>query len=399
MARLPYIFSYGQSIAVGTAAQNASSTTQTRGNLMLPVRSFKAGTTSGILARMDGLIDTATLVGPFVPLVSSNVTSDTGALDGSYHYTGSPANTDGAYGETSGPAMLNAISDAIPGWFGVYQAAGRGGAEILQRMKGGDVYENAMRLFRAANDRAIVDGYAGVEVQVILEESGESDFNSTLFAGRLQTLLMDFTADIKAYNGQTFSPRMFVPQISFESSRISALQQQLATTQSSLIHLVTPTYILAHSGNHPTAPGHVLFGQYSAKTYVDVIANGGTHIGLRVTSATLTGKTIDITMNVPTIPVARDVSGAWGTITNSGFEYVDDTTSAAIATVQVNPTGARIVLDVVPVGANPRLKYAVAQSYGNVRDGAALPNWLQHADVAITPMATPGSGAFGPRRR
>lgn len=323
-------------------------------------------------------------------LVESDITEDTNALDGGYHYTAEVVTADGLFGETSASSTLRYIARENPGWVGIASASGRGGAEYAKIAKGGDIYQNGILMVRAAHSLYAAAGFSSHKVSAIVVEHGESDFNNVNFAANIQTLLTDYTTDLLVETGQTDLPIMILVQVSQESDRTSALQQALASQQNSRIHVASPSYFLASSGDHRTGPGHRQFGNYVGRVHDQVVNKRSTWASLRPTACRLTG-----TKAIIDFPAAACMGGLSldttivASVTKSGFALTDAT--AAISSVAIVGNSVEVTLDGVPTSTVPRMTYAPATLAGNLRDNAPelgvdsekMYRWCEHFDIAV----------------
>ncbi len=363
---LNHILSTGQSLSLGVGGWGVLSDTQPYNNLML-----------------DG--------SSLVPLV------ETGGI------------------ESMSSGMANSLTAQIVGTNNDFAVTmhGVGGSSYSVLKKGTTPYQNGMdQVLAAKNAAALLDRlYRVIGVTVI---HGESDSQSnSAYEDYLVEWQNDYETDVKAITGQKGSIPLFTDQMgSFTSFRNVATSvipiAQLAASENNpeKIILVGPKYFFDYmDGTHLTAYSYRWLGEYYAKIIKKVVFNQESWKPLSPNQIVRSGNVVYAQFNVPSGPLVFDTSLV-SARENYGFEFVDDSLSASIVSVEIfNSSTVKIVLDSAPTGSNQLLRYAYtgtvgapagAQSSGsaagNLRDsdnspslyGNTLYNWSVQFSKALS---------------
>lgn len=265
-----------------------------------------------------------------------------------------------------------------------------GGSGYLQLKKGTNVYNNVINNVTTANNRATGPSAGTFVVDAIHIIHGHYETNNggdlATYLGYLAEWQADYEADITAITGQAD----LLAVISQTSAWVNSGNNQIARAQLEA-HRTNPDIILACSDYasggigsvHQSAAGYAHLGEYHARAFL----GGRDWQPLSPRDITIAGRHIVAQFHVPTPPLVLD-NTVHVPQANYGFGYTDDTSSAAIESVQVRPDGRSLLvtLDQEPTGTNPMLGYGTlgtAQG-GNLRDSdpslsiadnAAIPNW------------------------
>lgn len=339
VAYLHHILSTGQSLSVGLNGSPVLSATQPYSNVMLNGSSL-------------------------TPLIESSV-------------------------ETKSSAMGNTITflleEAMNSQIGVTRhgvsATGYSGLK-----KGTVPYQNGMD--QVATMKAVADEldipYKVIGVTVI---HGEGDFtgcNAAAYQGYLEEWQNDYETDVKAITGQAEDIPLFTDQMSAIPSSYGCTTDDMAVAQFSAaednpgnIIMVGPKYFLNYTQGianpHLQNTSYRLLGEYYGKVIKKVMFDKETWVPLSPQSIVRSGNIIVAQFNVPEGPLVLDTSLV-AQRTNYGFEYIDDTSSASISSVELlNSDSVKITLDTTPTGTNPYLAYAYTGTPDTII-GAAYPN-------------------------
>jgi hypothetical protein len=376
---LNHILGTGQSLAIGTMGSPPLTTSQPYGNLSLSLNSHSQQAGTGFVPLIEGL------------------------------------NADGASVETISSALANTLTALSPqtNFTTIVTRDGQGGTPYSGLEKGTAPY--ALGLLELSNALAAAQSLdQAYQVTAVTCVHGEQDDvlgNGPYYAGYLRQWQQDIDADAKAITGQTNEVPMFLCQMSSwtannraATSLIPAAQLYAAETYPSHF-LVCPKYFLTYysDGIHLTAQSYRRLGEYYGKVMKKVLIDGQRWRPLTPDSISISNKNITIILHVPVSPIVNDIS--IGSKAYYGFEYADDSSSAAISSAFISSSNAvTIVLNKVPSGAHPRLRYAytgtpgalaganqTGSARGTIRDsdataslsGDSLVNWLVHFDYSI----------------
>lgn len=385
-----HVLQVGQSNAGGADAYPPVSTTPLAGLSMLTPLAAVAGS-NGIRAPQERLVSAAEYTS-LVAMAESQTTDNIKNIDGAGHFTG-VATTYG-FGETALTSMLLDLRNKYHAIFaGVGSSCGVADCSYTKLKKGTDPYANGITQIRAVRDLA---SPTPSRVYAVTVQHGEADAANASYAANLIEWLTDWTADIRAeIPGQTRDPVMIATQLSTLAfgSKVSALQIFAAMLANPRFLVATPCYAVPGGINgHRTPIGQRQQGAYLAKVYQRVVIEGGTWAPLYPLSAVRAGAVVTVTFNVPLAPLVFDTPPGGSLLGPRGFEFVDDSASATASSAAIVGNTVQVTLSGVPTGANKRIKYAVAGTFGNLRDsdaqvssaGDPLFNWCLHFDLAAT---------------
>ncbi|HTR42589.1 MAG TPA: hypothetical protein VMH87_13330 [Pseudomonadales bacterium] len=378
---LNHILGTGQSLSIGTMGNPALTTNQPYGNLTLSFVSSSNFQQAGTV---------------LVPLIEG-------------------FNADGVNVETISSALANTLTALPPqtNYTSIVTRDGEGGAPYSALKKGTGPYTlglleitNAM-----AAAHALGDGYQVSALTCVHGEQDDVLGNGQYYAGYLRQWQHDVDSDAKAITGQTNDVPMFLCQYSswtIENDAATSLvpSAQLYATETYANHfLVCPKYFFTYAdGVHLTAQSYRWLGEYYGKVMKKVLVDGQRWRPLTPDSISINGNNITVTLHVPVPPIVNDTTDVLPK-TYFGFEYTDDSSSAAISSAHIGSSNTVIVtLNHAPTGAHPRLRYAYTgtpgswaganqsgSARGNIRDSDATPslygnklaNWLVHFNYPI----------------
>jgi len=379
---LNHILGTGQSLAIGTMGSPALTTSQPYSNLTLSVVTF------GSSSQQDGT--------SLVPLIEG-------------------LNSANQNVETISSALANTLTALSPqtNFISIVTRDGQGGTPYSGLKKGTAPY--AVGLLEITNASAAAqslgDGYQVTAVTCLHGEQDDVLGNGPFYAGYLRQWQQDIESDAKAITAQTNDVPMFLCQMSSWTANNHAATSlipsaQLYATETYPDHfLVCPKYFLTYysDGIHLTAQSYRRLGEYYGKVMKTVLVDGQRWRPLTPDSISINNKNITVILHVPAPPIVNDIS--IGSKSYYGFEYADDSSSAAISSAFISSSNAvTVVLSKVPTGAHPRLRYAytgtvgalaganqTGSARGTIRDsdttpslyGDSLVNWLVHFDYPI----------------
>ena len=381
---LNHVLATGQSLSVGARGDPPLTTSQPYDNVTF---------VTGVMSDGTGLTS-------FIPLVEGDLLGTTPV-------------------ETMSSGFANLVTQTTRAIAGgrshdlLVSAHGVGGTAYSGLKKGTQPYANGIAQATAGRDLAKAAGKSYV-VRAVTTVHGESDHNdkNANYTADLLQWQSDYETDVKALTGQTESVPMFETQFSTwavltgtpPTSPIPAMQLAAHMNAPGKVILVGAKYHLpyASDGLHLSNEGYRHMGEDYAKAYRRVILEGKTWEPVRPKSLVRNGTVVTVEMFVPSPPLVLDEARV-SNPGSFGFEWRDDLGAAKIEKVQITgPTTVTIVLDVVPVGANQRLRYAFTGKpaapggpqtgpRGNLRDsdetksrhGYDLFNWCVHFDEPV----------------
>jgi hypothetical protein len=379
---LNHILGTGQSLAIGTYGTPPLTTSQPYSNLTLSM----VTNTFGI--QQDGA--------SLVPLIEG-LNSEEGSV------------------ETISSALANTLTALSPqtNFISIVTRDGQGGTPYSGLKKGTAPY--ALGLSELSNAmaaaQALGDAYQVTALTCVHGEQDDVLGNGPYYAGYLRQWQQDIESDANAITGQTNDVPMFLCQMSSWTANNHAATSlipsaQLYATETYPDHfLVCPKYFFTYysDGIHLTAQSYRRLGEYYGKVLKKVLVDGQRWRPLTPDAISISNKNITVMLHVPVPPIVNDIS--IGSKSYYGFEYVDDSSSAAISSAYISSSNAvTVVLSKVPTGAHPRLRYAytgtagalaganqTGSARGTIRDsdvtpslyGDSLVNWLVHFDYPI----------------
>lgn len=180
----------------------------------------------------------------------------------------------------------------------------------------------------------------------------------------------DVTAELQLRLGQDFPPHFYLLQTNapdfqllptYDPYLVGSVFAQLDVARARLgqgVTLAGPAYhARLADGVHTDNLGRLIIGEQLAEVY-RTVRGGSTFQPLWPVSATLRGNIVLVKFALPGGCLRLDTD--WVTpVPHYGFRYADDSSSATISSVGiVSRDTVRIVLDAMPTGANPVVRYA-----------------------------------------
>lgn len=369
-AAVNHVLAYGQSLSVGANSGALVSTTQPFDNI-----TFIGGPRA-----WSG---SAYAFAPFKPLVEDSTNP---APDG---------NTSRGETPCSGTANYASVVAAIE--YGVVPAdhvilastAGHGGWRIGQLEKG-QAWYSANLLRHVSEAVALESDYACQLVDWIQgENDGLSETAFETYRSKLDQLIDDVDADIRALSGQT-TPVYF--SISVTAGYAAAwrqvqLAQRAVARSNPLAFIATPLYPFMNQSNtdglHLVSAAMVRRSAYVGRAYSRLVHGGVKPKWLDAISATLRGSQVRVKLDVPVRPLQFDTITV-GFATDYGFAVED---SGGLVTIdRVFIDGDTIVIDLAaaPTG-DVYVRYALDYLGTNVTiTGGASGNVCDSAPETIT---------------
>jgi hypothetical protein len=316
--------------------------------------------------------------------------------------------------ETPASGIANNLSYQSPLRRWVVNWSAQGGAAYSTIKKGTSIYNaNIDYATRYYAMRTMMGGFTP-RVMGVFVAHGEQDANlgKTLaeYQASLEEWQTDYDLDLKAITGQSETVKMFVSQMSSFHNYGGVTGPALAQLAAALanptkIYLTGPKYQRTYADTaHLTAASYRADAALTAKVMHQVLVLGQPWLPLYPTAAVRTANVIDVTFHVPVGPLVFDTTAVLAK-TNMGFEYTDDSSPPAISSVAIlSATQVRITLASTPVGANPKVRYALSgtnganpgaqvsgSARGNLRDSdpwvsrdnEPAPNWCVHFEVVV----------------
>lgn len=307
---------YGQSLSRGGANEPGwISTTQPYFNITFEGTSIPTG------------------FGSFNPLVEGyNETPCSGCANGSVYL---------AYTENG----INPADNVI-----LASAAGVGGAHLRQLIKGTTAYTNMLQHVAAGHSLALAQGKTH-GVTGIGWAQGEENLRLLLdldiYSEMLPQTFRDMKADFRAITNQLGEIRV----ISYQLSTRIGLSEVVCKTQFDLakrreIAISTPTYLFDYDDRdsvHFHPPSYKWMGAYYARAHKQWVVDGRFPDWLEPMGATILGKTITVSFDVPTAPLVFDTTLLAPT-QDQGFAISDGTNLLAIQSITANDSTVTIEL-------------------------------------------------------
>ncbi|RSY83108.1 hypothetical protein DAH66_12630 [Sphingomonas koreensis] len=362
---------YGQSNGAGAGGRNAITLTQPYANLTWP---------GGV--RFDGYDFSAS-----APLVENNLDGGSGGGSGR--------------GESICAAAANMVGtliaiddDGDPEDYVIFATCtALGGATMAELEKGSAQYNGVL----LPNINSIKALQSDVAVHVVNFVHGEQDADNGLagaaYKADLIQLQADLQADIQTRTGQTSPVYMVISQCSWRVQHHSAiaLAQYEVAQESRYIFLANPTYHLdfREDAVHHVNTSHRLLGGKFGVCDKRIMIDGKEPRWIRALRATVRGKKVAVTFDVPHPPLVLD--GSTISMTQDyGFVVTDGGAPAEITKVEARGATVEITLADVPVGAvvvryaldhlRPGVNLGVSTgdegASGNLRDCAPETIWI-----------------------
>lgn len=368
---LQHFLAYGQSLSVGANSGALVSTSQPFSNV-----TFIGGPRA-----WSG---SAAAFGTFKPLVEDSTNP---APDGN---TGR--------GETPCSGAANYASVIAAREFGIDPAdhvilastAGRGGWRIDQLDKGNEWYaDNFLRHVQEAV--ALEPDYACHAVDWIQgENDGLRETSRGDYSAALNALIADANADIRAIATEQESPVYFGISVTAGYSaawgQVQLAQRDVARSNP-LAFITCPLYQFMNQQNtdglHLTSATMVWRSAYFGRAMARLMHGGVLPRWLDAVSATLTGKTVRVRLDVPVRPLQFDVLTI-GETENYGFCVEDSTGTVAVGSVYIEGDDVVIELVDAPTGT-VEVRYALDYLGTNaVITGGATGNLCDSAPETVT---------------
>jgi hypothetical protein len=305
--------------------------------------------------------------------------------------------------ETISSSFLNSISQQVGSSnpFNSVLALNAQGATDYQGLKKGTTrYNQNINDARASKVISNTLYQKPYIVRAVTIVHGENDSYNPNYKNDLLEWQADYEMDLKAITGQIEPVKMFTCQMSswaaYGNSRYSAMSQINAALENpDKIVLVAPKYFLQYADLvHLSNYSYKLLGEYYGKVMKKVIVDKEQWLPLHPTSSTISGKVITINFHVPVAPLQFNTSIVPDRI-NYGFDYFDDTNSAAIESVALgaNGTSVLITLTNLPTGTNKKIGYAYTGYSPSVYSGITNPYAIggNLCDSDASPMLFPGN--------
>jgi len=244
---------------------------------------------------------------------------------------------------------------------------GEGAKTILELSKGTAYYSRLLSHVAAAKALADAAGKS-YAVQAVTWMQGESDFLNTTreqYATRLNTLVTDLNADIKAITGQAKDVHLFtyqvVPRVASGANvtKIAYAHRDVASSNP-LVHLAMPMYFFEYAdGLHLLGPDSRWAGAYFGLAYKRIVIDGEDWKPLDVTGSQIAGNSVYLTFHVPSGHLALDTT----TVVEApgmGFGVLDALGNAvSISSVKVVAPNKLKITCASPVSAGYKIDYGI----------------------------------------
>jgi len=204
---------------------------------------------------------------------------------------------------------------------------------------------------------------------------GESDAENKNYGAQVRQLWADYNADLKALTGQATDIPLLASQQSVDpkgpNPPLSSLAiWKLGVDNPGNIICIGPKYQYAYTSDliHLDAPGYVRLGQKYAQVYYEVVVLGKPWHPLEPKAARLAGNKIIVDFEVPVPPLDWDlnmksphqtVNTAWAK--GKGVEAEDSTGPLTITSASIVGSTVEITLSTPPAGTGLVVRYAVTQ--------------------------------------
>ena len=342
IAERNHLLGYGQSLKTGATATVILSTAQPYSNL-----TFNTGT------RKDSA---ATSI---IPLVEqfNNPSSDGYANRGETCCSGAA--------NYASLAMLkeNGIDPASHVIFA--STAAHGGYTIAQLKKGSAWYSF---LLEHVTEAKRLNAGKTYKVQVIDWGQGENNAVTggtqtpyATYKADLIQLQIDASTDIKSITSQTDPVRFITYQMSYSAATwpdIAKAQLDLVRENDSFL-MSTPMYHFPYAPDkvHLTNVGYKWYGAYVGRAYKQAVIEGRKSDFINPLYAVVSGSTIKIKFDVPTLPLQIDTT-TLAVTTNAGFKVMDGATAITISSVTVSNDA--VILNLASAPSNSvQVRYAL----------------------------------------
>jgi len=253
--------------------------------------------------------------------------------------------------ETNGWAGLNLlINELNDGSQWVFANHAAGGATITDLSPPSTMFDNGEFQINAANERG-VDLSLPVKIPFLVWNQGESNTATPreTYITDLRSLQDDYIALVLSETGQTGLP-FIIEQSGDDSAHDIAKTLYEYTVRYSDAYFSTPKYFLNRlffstlaDRTHLNANGYMIQGEYEAIAAAKLIKTGSSK-AFEPLSYDVIGNTIEVTMNVPTLPIVIDTA-TLPAAPNYGIKYINSLGNESQQT-QVTVSGNKIIIDI-----------------------------------------------------
>ena len=337
---------------------------------------------------------------------STTPTINTGPLADAYQFIGVPCRppqdaflptvTDSLSGLTNGgrevhgwtavKTLIAEIGNTDP-W--LYWPHGIGSRTIAELSKGSVAYTNGLQEIANLNARAAELGKTAF-VPLLGWIQGENDASEgtppATYKAQFNQLTADYTADIGAETGQSKVDFLLQGTGGQNNHEIAIAQLELSRENAN-VHFANPRwpYIFLFPDDivHLTNEGNIVVGVDFGLASLEVIRNGKTR-ALQPLSYQAIGTTIEITMDVYTLPMVIDER--FGVIPGKGISYTKSNTQEIVPSISVS--GNKLILDIgEPPEYDAVIEFGKDQSLGYsmiaLRDSSTYPTGIPSYPEAL----------------
>jgi hypothetical protein len=278
------------------------------------------------------------------------------------------------------------------------------GQPIVEFIKGTAPYLALMAAIAAAKSLSDAQGrtyfYAGT---LLIQGERDEEVGTTYpaYLAIIKKLAWDLDADIRALTGQSAVVPLLISQVSSHSKygvapRIPLAQYQAAKDLPGLCVLIGPKYHLPYSdGLHLTNHGYRSHGSLCGKVFEQIYLTTRPWKPLMPLSVLKQGsKSIMLKFN-PQYKLEFNTVDVTDPNGQKGFEFVDDTGTAGLTTVEL--VGDDLVHLVVSraIGLNPKVRYAYTAVNGaNAGPTTGARGCLRDADPTATYYKDAGGNSY-----
>lgn len=253
--------------------------------------------------------------------------------------------------ETNGWAGLNLLINLLnDGSQWVFANHASGGATISDLSPPSTMFDNGEFQIDAANERA-TDLSLPAKIPFLVWIQGESNTITprATYLADLRSLQDDYITLANAETGQSGLP-FIVEQTGIGSGHDISKTLYEYTVLNNDAFFSTPKYFLnrlffstSADRTHLNANGYMIQGEYEAIAAAKLIKTGNSK-AFEPLSYDVVGNTIEVTMNVPTLPIVRDTT-TLPTAPNDGIKYINSLGNIS-EDVQITISGDKIIIDI-----------------------------------------------------
>jgi hypothetical protein len=231
----------------------------------------------------------------------------------------------------------------------LFGAAGKGGASLADLSDPSVMYDNAMLQINALSGRA-TDLSLTPKFPFVMWVQGVSDAEGDLddYQVRLRAYQDDYIAKATIATGQTELP--FIIGVTGSSHGMAKAQYNYIRTHDDAI-MSTPKYFLntlfpntGADSVHLNPNGYIIQEEYKGIAAAKLM-NTGVSKGLEPISFTVVGNTIEILMDVPTLPILTTNQDA-GVFDNYGIEWINSLGNKSSDGMSVTISADKIIVDI-----------------------------------------------------